>query len=150
MTDLHRLLWEENEAWGALGRCFDRVGDERFEEPTLTAEGWSPKDAMFHISGWMADCAVQLGRIREGSFDPAEETREAIERQNRAWFEISSATGAPEVRAGFEASRRRMLEAIGTLDEITPEAVEWFEESGALHYAKHAEDLRSFLEASAP
>jgi hypothetical protein len=58
--------------------------------------------------------------------------------------------GAPEVRAGFEASRRRMIEAIGTLDEITPEAVEWFEESGALHYAKHAEALRSFLEASAP
>lgn len=150
MTDLHRLLREENEAWGALSRCFDRVGDEGFEEPTLTAEGWSPKDAMFHISGWMADCAVQLGRIREGSFDPTEETSEAIERQNRAWFEISRAMGAPEVRAGFEASRRRMIEAIGTLDEITPEAAEWFEESGALHYAKHAEDLRLFLEASAP
>jgi hypothetical protein len=23
--------------------------------------------------------------------------------------------------------------------------VEWFEESGALHYAKHVEDLRDFL-----
>lgn len=150
MTDLYRLLREEYESWGALGRCFDRIGDERFEEPTLTAEGWSPKDAMFHISGWMADCAVQLERIREGSFVPAEETREEIERQNRAWFEISKAMGPPEVRSGFEASRRRMVEAIGTFDHITPEAVEWFEESGALHYGKHVEDLRSFIEASAP
>jgi hypothetical protein len=28
---------------------------------------------------------------------------------------------------------------------VTPVAVEWFEESGALHYAKHVEDLRAFL-----
>ncbi len=31
------------------------------------------------------------------------------------------------------------------LDGVTPVAVEWFEESGALHYAKHVEDLCDFL-----
>ena len=90
------------------------------------------------------------GASRAGSFDPTEETREAIERQNQAWFEISRTMDPADVRAGFAASHRRMIEAFGALDEVTPEAVEWFEESGALHYAKHAEDLRVFTGGSGP
>jgi hypothetical protein len=100
---------------------------------------------MFHVSGWMADCREQLTRMRAGTFDPDEETREAIERQNQKWFEISRSMSSDDVRAGFEPARLGMLEAFGALDEVTPEAVEWFEESGALHYAKHAEDLARFL-----
>jgi hypothetical protein len=150
VTDLQRLLREEDNAWRDLDRRFELVGDDRFEEPTLTPEGWSPKDAMFHISGWMDDCAAQLGRIRAGAFDPTEETREAIERQNQAWFEISRTMDPADIRAGFAAARQRMIDALSALDEVTPEAVEWFEESGALHYAKHGEDLRVFTEGSGP
>lgn len=145
MIDVERLLREEDDAWQALCRHFERIGDERFEEPTLTLEGWSPKDAMFHVAGWMADCAQQLARMRAGRFEAAEETRETIERQNQAWFEMSRTMSPAEVRTGFTAARERMIEAFGGLGEITPEAVEWFEESGALHYAKHVKDLRAFL-----
>ncbi|HEY5904665.1 MAG TPA: maleylpyruvate isomerase N-terminal domain-containing protein [Actinomycetota bacterium] len=150
MTDMQHLLREEDDAWRDLDRWFELVGDDRFEKPTLTPEGWSPKDAMFHISGWMDDCAVQLGRIRAGVFDPTEETREAVERQNQAWFEISRTMAPADIRAGFAASHQRMIEAFGALEDVTPEAVEWFEESGALHYAKHAEDLRVFAGGSGP
>jgi hypothetical protein len=145
MIDGARLLREEQDAGDALWRCFERIPDGRIEEPTLTPEGWSPKDAMFHVAGWMEDCAQQLERMREGSFDATEETRDTIERQNQAWFEISRTMSPVEVRAGFTAARDRMIEAFGALPEITPEAVEWFEESGALHYAKHVEDLQGFL-----
>jgi len=145
VTDASRLLHEEADAWARLGSIFAQVPEERFEEPTLTPEGWSPKDAMFHVGGWMRDCAVQLGHIAAGVFDPTEETREAIERQNRAWFEVSRSMSPADVRAGFLDARRRMVEAFGALDEATPEAVEWFEESGALHYETHVEDLRVFL-----
>ena len=84
MTDASRLLHEEAEPGRGWARPSPSVPDERFEEPTLTPEGWSPKDAMFHVGGWMRDCAVQLGHIAAGAFDPTEETREAIERQNQA------------------------------------------------------------------
>jgi hypothetical protein len=145
VTDRDRLLSDERDAWALLCEWFERVPPERFEAPTLTPEGWSPKDAMFHISGWTADCAAQLDRIAAGSFDPGEETREAIERQNLAWFEISRSMSPADVRTGFEASRLRMIDAFAAITEISPVAVEWFEESGALHYATHAEDLRAFL-----
>ena len=146
MTDVRqRLLHEEGEAWLALNAWFDRVSGERFEEPTLTPQGWSPKDAMFHIAGWMADCGEQLERMRDGSFEPGQETRASIERQNRAWFQISRTMPPGDVRERFEASRRRMVAAFAALVELSPAAVEWFEESGALHYPKHADDLRAFL-----
>ena len=140
-----RLLSEEDVAWQALWDVFDRVPDHRLEEPTITPEGWSAKDVMFHIAGWMDDCGVQLERMRAGNFDPGEETRDAIERQNREWFEVSQTMSVTDVRAGFVAARRRMREVFGTLADITPDAIEWFEESGALHYETHALDIRAWL-----
>ena len=146
MSDVQRLLREEEEeGWQALGRCFERTAPDRFEQPTLTEEGWSPKDAMFHVAGWMDGCGMQLERMRDGSFEPVDETPAAIERQNQEWFDVSRTMSPADVRSRFVASRSRMIEAFGTLGRVTPEAVEWFEESGALHYAKHAEDLRAFL-----
>lgn len=151
MIDAPRLLREEEAAWRSIGEGFGLIPDARFEEPSLTPEGWSPKDAMFHVAGWTDDCARQLDRMRLSSFVAAEETRETIERQNRAWFEVSRRMDPAEVRSRFADSRRRMVDAftalVVALGEATPEAAEWFEESGALHYAKHVDDLRSFVEA---
>jgi hypothetical protein len=150
MIDREGLLRREQEGWRALCEQFDRVGPARFEEPTLTPDRWSPKDAMFHVAGWMADCAEQLDRMRAGSFEEPEETRESIERQNLAWFEVSRAMDPDDVRSAFEAARRDMLAAFEALQDLGGPAVEWFEESGALHYAKHIGDLRGFLGDSHP
>jgi Mycothiol maleylpyruvate isomerase N-terminal domain len=145
MIDVERLLLEEAAAWRDLEATFAAVPADRFEEPTLTPEGWSPKDAMFHVAGWMRDCAVQLEAMRSGAFDASEETRDSIERQNQAWFEESRDLPAQAVRWGFVDARRRMLDAFAAVTTVSPVAVEWFEESGALHYPKHVEDLRAFL-----
>ena len=50
---------------------------------------------MFHLAAWMQDCATQLERMRQGTFDPGEETREAIDRQNDEWFERSRTMDPP-------------------------------------------------------
>ncbi|MGH2630913.1 MAG: hypothetical protein ACRDHI_10210, partial [Actinomycetota bacterium] len=102
---VQRLVAAEDEAWRELCAEFDRVPVARFEEPSLTPEGWSAKDAMFHVAGWMADCGHQLERIRAGSFDPTEETHEAIERQTQMWLEQSRTLSPADVRAEFAASR---------------------------------------------
>ena len=150
MIDAPRLLGEEEAAWRNIWERFEGISEDRFEDPSLTPEGWSPKDAMFHVAAWMDDCGLQLERMRDGSFDPTEETRATIERQNQAWFELSRTMDPADVRSRFATSRRRMVEAFRALglarDEHTSEAIEWFEESGALHYAKHDEDLRAFIE----
>lgn len=143
--DRSRLLEDEAAQWRALGDVYERIPDDRFEEPSVTPEGWSPKDVMFHLAAWMQDCATQLERMRLGTFDPGEETREAIDRQNDEWFDRSRTMDPQEVRARLEPARRRMVEGLASMPEVTPLAWEWFEESGPLHLAKHVNDLEAWL-----
>lgn len=143
--DVDGLLRDEEEAWRLLHAAFERIPADRFEEPTLTPEGWSPKDAMFHVTGWLADCARILEQIREGTFDRSAEDARVIEDVNRTWFELSRTMDVPTIRAEFEASRVKARECFATLPEVTQDAREWFEESGAIHYREHANDLEAWL-----
>ena len=144
--DVERLIGEESASWDRLLEVFASIPDDRFEEPTVTPEGWSPKDVMFHVAYWTADCADVLERMSAGTWDGgADETTGTIEASNRDGFERSTAMPPAEVRAGFAEGRARMLGAFRALDEVTPGAWEWFEESGPLHYAKHVDDLAAWL-----
>jgi hypothetical protein len=143
--DVDRLLREEEEAWAALHLVFEKVPADRVEEPTLTPEGWSPKDAMFHLAGWLAECARILEQIREGTFDRAAQDALVIVEINQEWFELSRTMDVPTVRAEFEGSRVKARECFATLPDVTAEAWEWFEESGPIHYREHGNDLEAWL-----
>lgn len=144
--DPERPLIEEDEGWRRLRETLRRIPADRMEEPTVTPEGWSPKDVAFHVAAWLAEAATFLRRMRAGTFDPAEDpTREQIERMNAEWFAASRAMDAATVRAELESSRVEMRLAWGELPEITTDAWSWFDESGARHYADHVRDLRRWL-----
>lgn len=147
-ADAQRLADEEDVAWGELHAAFEQVPPERFEEPRLTDDGWSPKDAMFHIGAWCAECANQLERMRLGTYV---DLRIDAETQNREWFAISKGLDVPTVKAELHAARTRVRQEWCELCELgspTPHAIEWFEESGQLHYGGHARDLLTWLEGS--
>ena len=137
--DAEALLEAEEAAWHELCAEVDRLTDEEMVRPDLTPDGWSVRDVLFHIAAWAADCGVQLERMRMGTW---EEPHEDVERQNREWFELSRTMDLRVVKAEFAAARTRMVVEFGTMPEITPPAVEWFEESGPLHYEEHLVDLR--------
>ncbi len=139
--DVEGLLAAEDAGWLDLCAAFDRLTPEQLEHPGITPDGWSAKDVMFHVACWIAECGLQLERIRMGTFEHLDESVDAM---NRRWFELSRTMDAATVRTEFIASRTRMIAEFGTLIQATPDAIEWFEESGALHYAEHLEDLRSW------
>ncbi len=99
------------------------------------------KDTLFHIAAWAADCGVQLERMRMGTWERPDED---VEAQNREWFELSRTMDLGVVRAELSASRTRMVAELGALPEVSPDAWEWFEESGPLHYEAHLRDLRTW------
>ena len=139
MADAEALLDAEEAAWHELCAEVDRFTDEEMERPGITPDGWSVKDVLFHIGAWAADCGRQLERMRMGTW---KEPHEDVERRNREWFELSRTMDLKTVRAELAAARTRMVVGFGTLPEITPPAMEWFEESGPLHYHGHLADLR--------
>jgi hypothetical protein len=146
--DPARLVAEEAARWRDLRATLDGIDADRLEQPGVTPDGWSVKDTMFHVAVWMADCAAQLERMRLGTFEDPGETTQEIDRQNRAWFELSRTLDIATVRSAFIAARARMMQEWAWLPAVTPDAWEWFEESGPQHYAKHDLDLRTWIRGS--
>lgn len=147
-ADAERLAAEEDAAWVGLHAAFEAVPSERFEEPRLTPEGWSPKDAMFHVGAWCAEAANQLERIRLGTYVGGGID---IETMNREWFEISKGLDASTVKAELHAARTRMRQEwceLGEQGETVPNAIEWFVESGHVHFNEHRRQLLTWLEGS--
>ena len=142
MDRRRELVDREDAAWAELHEALDAFGPEQLESRTLNEEGWSPKDVMFHIGAWLAEAGLQLERIGEGTFVEPELD---IDELNARWLEVSRGLDVETARAELLSSRTRLLQALEELPEITPQAQEWFEESGDLHYLEHLPELRAAL-----
>ena len=141
--DADRLLEDEERGWLALTEVFGDVPAERFDEPSVTPEGWSPKDVMYHVAAWAEEAATVLGRIaagthREGGLD--------TQAKNEEWHEVGRGLDDDVVRIRFAKGRTAMRQAFTALPEVDAAAWEWFDESGPRHYEQHLPDLRAFLE----
>jgi hypothetical protein len=145
--DVMGMLDREDEGWRRLQAVFARIPEDRFETPGLTDEGWSPKDMMFHIGAWLAECGRILDQIRDGTYRSDEfDEPGTTDRMNAEWFERSKEMDPTEVRAVYESARLRAREAFGAMSEVTTDAWEWFDESGPLHYDEHGKALEDWLE----
>ncbi|MEX2101699.1 MAG: maleylpyruvate isomerase N-terminal domain-containing protein [Actinomycetota bacterium] len=143
MTDRRaQLLADEDAAWIEFHDLIDRVRLDLLDDPTLP-EGWTVNDLAFHVGAWLADAGDELERIAAGTFVRNDETSD---RQNEEWLELSRTLDAETCRAQLESGRIQMLRCFTELPELTPDAIEWFEESGALHYRAHLQDLRAWLD----
>jgi Mycothiol maleylpyruvate isomerase N-terminal domain len=144
--DVARLLEEEDRGWMELTETFGEIPPDRFEEPSLNAEGWTPKDAMYHVARWAEEAAAVLGRIAAGTHREGDVDTDGL---NAEWLEAGRDVEADVVRLRFAKGRVAMRQAFERLDHVDAPAWEWFEESGPRHYAEHLPDLRSFLERGA-
>ena len=141
--DVAGLLAEEERGWLALTEVFGDVPPDRFDEPSVTDEGWSPKDVMYHVAAWSEEAAKVLGRIAAGTHRESDLDIQAL---NERWFGEGRGAEGDVVRIRFAKSRVAMRQIFSTLADVDAKAWEWFEESGPRHYAEHLPDLRSFLE----
>jgi Mycothiol maleylpyruvate isomerase N-terminal domain len=141
--DAARLLEAEDRGWLELTEVFGDIDPDRFEEPSLNVEGWSPKDAMYHVARWAEEAATVLGRIAAGTHVSTDVDTDGL---NASWLEEGKGLDTDIVRLRFSKGRTAMRQAFESLGEVDADAWEWFEESGPRHYAEHLPDLRSFLE----
>jgi hypothetical protein len=141
--DVDGLLAEEERGWLALTEAFGDIPPDRFDEPSVTDKGWSPKDIMYHVAAWSEEAAKVLGRIAAGTHRESDPDTQAL---NERWFEEGRGVEDDVVRIRFAKGRVAMRQMFSRLAEVDATAWEWFEESGPRHYFEHLPDLRSFLE----
>jgi hypothetical protein len=142
-VDTDRLLEDEDRGWLELTELFGDIPTDRFDEPSVTPDGWSAKDAMYHIAAWCEEAATVLGRITAGTHRGGAVD---VDRLNAEWLDVGRGLDDDVVRIRFAKGRTAMRQAFERLAEVDGVAWEWFEESGPRHYAEHLPDLRAFLE----
>ena len=144
--NVDELLADEDRLWLELTEVFGDVSPERFDEPSVTPDGWSPKDVMYHVAAWADEAATVLGRIAAGTHTGGER----IPSPQRGWFEMGRAFDDDVVRIRFAKVRRRCGRSSRAPGVDATAAWEWFEESGPRHYEEHLPDRRAFLERGNP
>jgi hypothetical protein len=137
------LVGKEDAAWKELSDLLGRVPDDRMEEPGVTDDGWTVKDLIWHIACWSAMSGRELERIRMGTY---EETDSDTDTLNAEFEAEGREMDLASVRIELGSARNRALSEWAQVTELSPEAEEWFYESGAEHYADHLPDLRRWVE----
>jgi hypothetical protein len=152
MPDRDRLIAEEAAGAVALAGLLAQIPDERWAEPTVTPEGWTPTVVAGHVAAWLDECTRVLSAMAEGTWDAAAEPDEnpaSVAAMNADQAERAAALTRAGAEEAIAAARTRARAAWEALPEITAEAWSWFEESGPNHYAKHVHDLTAWLAGTA-
>ena len=152
MPDRDRLLAEEATGAVALAGVLAQIPEERWVEPTVTPDGWTPIVVAGHVAAWLDECTRVLSAMAAGAWDAAaepEETPASVAAMNADQAERAAALTRAEAEEAIAAARTRARAAWEALPEITSEAWSWFEESGPNHYAKHLHDLTAWLAGTA-
>jgi hypothetical protein len=105
-------------------------------------DGWSVKDMLAHIACWYAQTASVLEHIRSGTFRDDDVDTEAL---NREWYQTWRSQDLRIVMSELNAARSRTLDEWSRLDEVTPQADEWFRETSYEHYDEHLPRLRDWV-----
>jgi hypothetical protein len=148
MDPKRELCEAEDAAWNRLMALIESLSPEQIEVPGPLPGGWSVKDLMAHLCSWQAETVQVLEQIRNETYRRREIDVDAM---NAEFYEVHRDIPLSMIRAGLWSARTRMLTEWNLLPDVTPDAEEWFRESGPAHYQEHLpplEDLVATLRSS--
>jgi nicotinate-nucleotide adenylyltransferase len=134
------LAEAEHRAWAELCSVIESFDPAQLERPGYSP-GRSVKDLMAHVGCWLAEAGQILEQIRLGTYLGGDYD---VEELNARFHELSRDQPLSLVRVELAAARNRLLQEWAALPEVTPEAEEWFDESGPAHYLRHLDRLRAW------
>lgn len=133
----------EAEVWTEFEQALSAIEPERWEEEGVLP-GWTVKDLVWHVAGWVQECAGHLEEMRRGTFEEPEDNDELTDARNAAFAEAARRMDVTEVRDGLARVRALARERWEALPVVDDAAIEWFEGETYEHYEEHLPDLRRF------
>ena len=141
-TDIRALVADEQRCWGEFQALLALLSPEQAERPGYFPEGWSAKDLLAHVAGWLAEAWHVLEQVRVGSFTGRDMN---IEGRNAVFLEANRPQPLRVVHAEAYAARTRLLQEVGQLVGVTAVADAWLRKAGPEHYAEHLPRLREWV-----
>ena len=142
------LLELERVRWNMLQQLLGAIPPSRADEPSLTPEGWSVRDAVWHLACWNDVVTAQLELMRAGAFDDRFDWD--TEENNARFLATGRAVTFAQALSALETSRGQVIRAMQELEDVPPRAVELFSEPAFQHVDDHVPELRRFLDLGQP
>lgn len=133
----------EAELWSRFEAAVMRIPRDRWSAAGTLPE-WTVNQLLWHVAGWMDECASHLELARRGALGPYEDDDSDTDARNTAFAVEAVAMDADAVWTGLLAARDRVLSLWGALPEVSSEAVAWFASETYDHYREHFEELEAF------
>ncbi len=142
------LLELERGRWILLRQLLGEVPRSRTDESSLTPEGWSVRDLVWHLASWNDVVTGQLELMRVGAFDHRFDWE--TEENNARFLASGRSVSFSEALSALEGSRENVIRAVAELEEVPPRALELFSEPAFKHVDDHLPELRRFLGIDTP
>jgi quercetin dioxygenase-like cupin family protein len=133
-------LRAEQRAWQEIEALVEQITPE---EASIVGylPGWSVKDMLAHIAGWLAEAGMELERT-EPSLDVSDPS---IDQKNEIFVEANREQPLSVVLGEAIIARNRMLQELRGLGRIPEWAEGAVRKAGPDHYLEHATRLRQWI-----
>lgn len=131
----------EASAWAEFESALKRIARERWEEPGILP-GWSTKELLWHMAGWLDKCAGRLDEMRTGS--DATSTGRSVDERNDELAAQARGMTVDAVYRGLLMARDRVRSTWDSLPEVDALAVAELADETYEHYDEHRADLERF------
>jgi hypothetical protein len=138
------LAEAERVGWGELMALIGSLTPEHARHPGYFDEGWSAKDLLAHIAGWLAEAGLVLEQIRVGTFTGRDMDIEAM---NARFLAANRDQPLVLVQAEAHAAHQRFLHEVRELEDLSGEAANWLRKAGPEHYEEHLPRLREWVKS---
>lgn len=135
------LADREAEVWAEFEAALSAIPEDRWELEGIVP-GWSVKDLVRHVAGWLEDCVTQLGRIRDGTFEEPDDSPPVVDARNEGFAQQARGMTTSQIRSGLLSAHEQVRARWAELPEIDDLAVERFVGETTEHYEEHLPDLR--------
>jgi hypothetical protein len=143
VIEVRELVAREHRAWGQIEELIGGLTPEQMERPGYFEEGWSCKDLLAHLAGWLAEAGQVLQQVKSGTYTGRDMD---VDKMNADFLEANRSQPLSIVQAEVHAARTRLLHEAHELESVSGEAAAWLAKAGPDHYAEHLPRLVEWVQ----
>lgn len=138
---LAAFLEADKAGWDEVEDLVNSLSPEQAQRPGFLP-GWSVKDFMAHLAGWLSEASLALEQIKAGSFTGGDDD---VDARNATFVEANRDQPLPIVLFEATMTHRRLLHHLHGLTAIPAAAATALHKGGPDHYAEHLPGLREWV-----
>jgi len=134
----------ESDVWTRFETAILAIPRDRWEIDGVLPD-WTVKAMLWHVAGWLDECARHFDEMIAGTFEDPDEGDDDTDQRNAAFAEQANGMSIDEVWGGLVAARELVRRRWDQLPEATDRAVEEFASETYQHYREHLPELENAL-----